>query len=344
MNGQHLQMLIGSDRLTVSVGDIVETSGAILALEDWTTDYQQTVANVAGQIADSSARVYTSEARLFALWLTEHGFQEMSREAVIAYHKHLRDYKPNTAARKWSVVKQIIAEYIVRYELPTDPARNIKGFQTEESSRHIALTDEEARQLLLQPDRTKKLGMRDYAMLRVLIRLALRRSECAKLVLSDMGMRQGHHTLLIRQSKRNKTRLLKLPVDVWRTLMDYQEVIGNVVIPRGDENTRLYENAVWQVAQHHPLFVGFDKGDRPTHAGISGDTVYRTVRAYGKRTKIEKLTSHSMRATGITLMLEKDEPLWRVQDLAGHADPKQTRAYQKRREQLDRSAADALDL
>lgn len=331
--------------LVIEVPNVVEATGTLLALDDyWSEDYEQTVANVAGQIAEGSARVYTSEARLFALWLQEHGFQEMSREAIIAYHKHLRDYKPNTAARKWSVVKQIVAEYIIRHELPTDPARNIKGFQTEESSRHIALSDEEARRLLLQPDRTRKLGMRDYAMIRLLLRLALRRSECVKLLLSDMGMRQGHHTLLIRQSKRNKTRLLKLPVDVWRTMMDYQEMIGNVMIPREGDATRLYERAEWQVGESHPLFVGFDKGDRPTHQGMSGDTVYRTVRYYGRLAKIEKLTSHSMRATGITLMLEKDEPLWRVQDLAGHADPRQTRAYQKRREHLDRSAADALDL
>jgi site-specific recombinase XerD len=77
---------------------------------------------------------------------------------------------------------------------------------------HIALTEDEARLLLAQPDRTTKLGMRDYAMLRLLIRLALRRLECAKLTIGDMGMREGHHVILIRRSKEEKDRLLKLPV------------------------------------------------------------------------------------------------------------------------------------
>ena len=92
------------------------------------------------------------------------------------------------------------------------------------------------------------------------------------------------------------------------------------------------------------MFVGFDKGDRPTHQGISGDTVYRTVKTHAKKAKIEKITAHSLRASGITLMLEKDAPLWMVQDLSGHADSRTTRIYQKRKAQLDKSAADVLDL
>lgn len=323
--------------------NVAETSATLLGLEDW-TDYQQSVANVAGQLTEHSARVYRSEAKLFAVWLYEQNYQMITREAIIAYHQQLRMYKPNTAARKWSVVKQIVSEHVLRHELARNPTQGIKGFAKKESFKHIALTEDEARALLAQPDQTTKMGMRDYAMLRLLIRLALRRSECAKLTIGDIGMRQGHHLLHIRQSKEEKDRLLKLPVDVWRTLIDYQEALGNVNVPFHEDGRRLYEQFVWQVEPAHPLFVSFDKGDRPTHQGISGDTVYRLVRTYAKCAKIEKLTAHSLRATGITLMLEKDAPLWMVQDLAGHADPRTTRLYQKRKVQLDKSAADVLDI
>ena len=242
------------------------------------------------------------------------------------------------------MVKQIVSEHVLRHELHSNPAQGIKGYAKKESFKHIALTEDEARLLLAQPNRSTKLGMRDYAMLRLLIRLALRRSECAKLTVGDMGMRQGHHMLHIRQSKEEKDRLLKLPVDVWRTMIDYHEALGNVSVPLRHNEIRLYEQLVWYVGPAHPLFVGFDKGDRPTHQGISGDTVYRTVKSHAKSAKIEKMTAHSLRASGITLMLEKDAPLWMVQDLAGHADPRTTRIYQKRKVQLDKSAADVLDI
>lgn len=83
-------------------------------------------------------------------------------------------------------------------------------------------------------------------------------------------------------------------------------------VPLHQDGRRLYEQLLWQVGSAHPLFVGFDKGDKPTHQGISGDTVYRIVRAHAKGAKIEKMTAHSLRASGITLMLEKDAPLWMV--------------------------------
>lgn len=343
MTDDHQLLINDSDGVEIVVENVGETATTLLVLEDW-SDYQQSVANVAGQITANSARVYRSEAHLFATWLREHGYQQLSREAIIAYHQHLRAYRPNTAARKWSVIKQLVAEHVLRHELHINPTQGIKGYARKESFKHIALTEDEARLLLTQPDRTTKLGIRDYAMLRLLIRLALRRSECAKLVVGNLGMRQGHHTVLICQSKHEKDRLLKLPVDVWRTLIDYQEAIGNVHISRDPEGRCLYDQMTWRVGPSHPLFVSFDKGDRPTRQGISGDTVYRIVKTYARKAKIEKMTAHSLRSTGITLMLERDAPLWMVQDLAGHADPRTTRVYQKRRTQLDKSAADVLDL
>ena len=127
-------------------------------------------------------------------------------------------------------------------------------------------------------------------------------------------------------------------------MIDYQEALGNVSVPLHQDGRWLYEQLVWEVGPAHPLFVGFDKGDRPTHQSISGDTVYRTVKTYARSAKIEKMTAHSMRSSGITLMLENDAPLWMVQDLAGHADPRTTRTYQKRKVRLDKSAADVLDI
>ena len=306
--------------------------------------YQEAVAGVAGVIKASSARVYRSDARLFATWLREHDYQELTRDALIAYHQHLRTYKPNTAARKWSVVRRIVEEQVYRGILPINPAQGIKGYQKRESFKHIALTDEEARKLLAQVDRTTKLGMRDYTMLRMLLRLGLRRSECAKLIVSDMAMQQGHHTLLIRQSKEDKDRLLKIPVDLWRNVIDYLEACECVVIPQ-IEGKRVYEHLVWQVGDEHPLFVQFDRGDHPTHRPISDDVVYRTVKHYGKIAEIEKITAHSMRASFITLTLEaRPDLLLQVQDAAGHADPRTTRNYHKRRQNFDKSAMDVLDI
>ena len=163
MNSQQQPSVI-SEKAEIDIKNVGETAVTLLALEDW-TDYQQSVANVAGQITENSVRIYKSEAKLFASWLQEHGYHELTREAVIAYHQQLRAYKPNTAARKWSVVKQIVSEHVLRHELLSNPTQGIKGYAKKESFKHIALTEDEARLLLAQPNQTTKLGMCDYAML-----------------------------------------------------------------------------------------------------------------------------------------------------------------------------------
>ena len=84
MNDSQNQSVVIADAV-ITLENVGETVLTILTLEDW-TDYQQSVANVAGQITENSARVYTSEAKLFASWLQEHGYQELTREAIIAYH------------------------------------------------------------------------------------------------------------------------------------------------------------------------------------------------------------------------------------------------------------------
>ncbi|GCE12466.1 hypothetical protein [Tengunoibacter tsumagoiensis] len=67
----------------------------------------------------------------------------------------------------------------------------------------------------------------------LIIRLEQRCSEVAKLTLADIGLRQGHHTLHIRQSKEEKDWLLKLPVDLWRMLFGLSGRHRNHRAPHG---------------------------------------------------------------------------------------------------------------
>ena len=51
---------------------------------------------------------------------------------------------------------------------------------------------------------------------------------------------------------------------------------------------------------------------------------------------------HSARHTAITLALDNGAALHDVQDMAGHADPRTTRRYDRSRNSLDRHATYAL--
>ncbi|WP_433192218.1 tyrosine-type recombinase/integrase [Nocardia sp. CA-107356] len=67
-------------------------------------------------------------------------------------------------------------------------------------------------------DRRTRVGLRDYAVLEVLARLGLRRSEVADLTVDDIGWRAGE---LMVTGKGNRREALPVPVDVGEAIADY---------------------------------------------------------------------------------------------------------------------------
>ena len=57
-----------------------------------------------------------------------------------------------------------------------------------------------------------------------------------------------------------------------------------------------------------------------------------------------KLTPHGLRATFVTLALEGGAKLEQVQYAVGHADPRTTERYHKRKLNLDNNAVDFIKL
>jgi len=86
-----------------------------------------------------------------------------------------------------------------------------------------------------------------------------------------------------------------------------------------------------------PLFV------TPSGLGIYELYVYRLIRRLARRAGLaaaSALSPHSLRHTAITEILDATGgDLRRAQDFAGHADPRTTRRYDRRRDQLDNHGA-----
>jgi integrase len=97
-------------------------------------------------------------------------------------------------------------------------------------------------------------------------------------------------------------------------------------------------------APESALFTGMTKGDKPTEQQISDKLIERIVKQYSKDIDIHTLTPHGLRSTFITLALENKATLHQVQYAAGHADPRTTERYQKRKLNLDDNAVDYIRL
>jgi integrase/recombinase XerD len=285
-----------------------------------------TMQNIAGQLAPTSRKTYTIDAKHFAQWLVDQelSLTSLDRDDLVAYRAHLAGiYAQSTAARMWAVARRLLDEAVQRGLLPKNPAEGIRGFKAgEDESPHRALKREEAKSLLSAIDRSTAIGKRDYALLMLLFRTGLRRAEVVALTIGDLVMEQGYHVAIIRHGKGNKRGFAKLPVEVRQTIDDYLEAAGRVC-----------------AAPEAPLFVRFRKGDRPQERPLHPNQVERIVKQRAQAVGITR-SPHGMRASFITLAFEGGADLALVQDGARHKDPRTTRRYQKRRDNLHKNAVD----
>lgn len=282
---------------------------------------------VSGQLSANTRRAYQQDAAQFMEWLKQRHLtlENLSQADMVQYRRYLSDtFAPSSAARKLVVARRLLEEAVERGLVAHNPAQRVKGIETEQETTHTALSKTQARQLIEAIDTSTRQGKRDYALLLLLLKTGIRRSECAALRLGDLQEEQGHAIAVLRQTKGNKRRKVKLAVEVHRAIQDY-----------------LIATSRTELAEDVPLFVQFRKGDHPQAEGVSSHLIQRVVEKYTEQAGLDlKLTPHGLRATFVTLALEGGAKLQQVQYAVGHADPRTTERYQKRKLNLDDAATD----
>jgi integrase/recombinase XerD len=131
----------------------------------------------------------------------------------------------------------------------------------------------------------------------------------------------GHHVAIVQHGKGDKRRIVKLRVDVWRGLDEYMKAVP--------------------LSSDMPLFVAIRVGNRATSRRLTDKAIELIVKKYAPHGV--DLTPHGLRATFATIALENGAPLHQVQYALGHADPRTTERYQKRKLNLDNNAVDVLN-
>ena len=139
-----------------------------------------TMQNIAGQLAPTSRKTYTVDAKHLAQWMADQNLSlfSLSRDELVAYRTYLAEqYAQSTASRMWAVARRLLDEAVQRGLLANNPVEGIRGFKTgDDESPHRALKREEAKLLLDAIDRRTTLGKRDYALIMLLLRTGIRRA------------------------------------------------------------------------------------------------------------------------------------------------------------------------
>jgi len=126
------------------------------------------------------------------------------------------------------------------------------------------LSVQQAQRLLNAPDVSTKKGLRDRAMLAVLLGCGLRRSEVAALTLKHVQQRDNRWCIVDLVGKHGRVRTIPMPtwvkvaIDAWTAAAGLTE--GHVLRPvgRGDQvqGEHMTEKVVWQLLQPYAVAAG----------------------------------------------------------------------------------------
>ena len=307
---------------------------------------------VAGQLSARTRRAYASDlAELVgALQAWELKLRDVNKDHLHAYRSWLageevpgltKKEKPcvtATVSRKISVCRQFFAEALDRGMIDTNPAARLRGFSVSQDSKTLGLSRTQAKDLLDGIETQTLLGLRDKAMLSLMIRTGLRRMDIIGATIGKLGQRDGH-TVLTMISKGNKERTVKVPVEVARHLEAWRA--GVTAFREETPSTPLFCGLVKTGRKERALYNVYKTGQNPLSEKAIWKIVERRVKGAGIGGNI---TPHSTRHTFITLALDGGAPLHKVQVAAGHADPRTTERYWRTKENLDDNAVDYVRL
>ena len=196
--------------------------------------------------------------------------------------------------------------------------RNLRGSRL---PRGRALPPEEVRALFTACETdNSSIGVRDGAMLAVILGCGLRRSEAVGLDLRDVVTEDRALRVL---GKGNKERLAYMPAGTWLRLRMWIDEV------RGEKDG--------------PLFTRIRRFDTLTNDRLTDQAVYHILQVRQCQAGIAKCAPHDLRRTFATAMLDNGEDLITVKDAMGHASVTTTQQYDRRGEARLRSARDRLD-
>jgi integrase len=181
----------------------------------------------------------------------------------------------------------------------------------------------QAQALLNAPDATTKKGLRDRAMLAVLLGCGLRRSEVAALTLKHIQQRDNRWCIVDLVGKHGRVRTIPMPtwakvaIDTWTSVVGFTEGFVFRPVNRGDEvsGERMSEKVVWQFLRRHA-----------EAAGVPG------------------IAPHDAQRTCAKLCRAAGGELEQIQLMLGHASVQTTERYLGTKQDLVHAPNDAIKL
>jgi site-specific recombinase XerD len=185
------------------------------------------------------------------------------------------------------------------------------------------LTLKQAQALLNAPDITTTKGLRDRAIIAVLLGCGLRRSEVAALTMGHIQQRDGRWCIVDLLGKHGRVRTVPMPVWV------------NVATDGWIVRAGVTDGCVLR-----PV----NRDDQVAGEVLSEKVVWQMLRPYAAATEIAGLAPHDLRRTAAKLCRAAGGELEQIQLLLGHASVQTTERYVGTKQDLVHAPNDGIKL
>jgi len=273
---------------------------------------------------------YARAAARFLDWCHGRGLDLWQiQPIVIAAYVELLEAELAKASVKQhlAAIRMLFDWFTTHHIIQVNPARSVRG------PKHAvvegttpAFTVQQARQLLDSIDTSPIAGLRDRALIAVLIYTAARISAVVALKVKHFAP-DGTQWCLRFGEKGGKTRKIPCRHDLQQYIQDYLDAAGS------DQH------------KDTPLFRTLNRRrqltDKPLHRVEVAAMIKRRLKAAGLPTN---MSCHSFRATTATDLLDQGISLEDVQYLLGHADPRTTRLYDRRKKEVTRNIVERISI
>jgi len=229
-------------------------------------------------------------------------------------------YEPQTVKQQLAALRNLFDRLVIGHVLHTNPAAFVRGpkFSYTKGKTPI-LTPREARRLIRSIPTDTVVGLRDRALIALMIYTFARVSAAVNMSVKDVYPKQ--ESLWVRLHEKGG-KYHEMPcqhnLKVW--LREYIEAAGI----GEDKDT--------------PLFRSVDRKTKELSARrLDRQRAWAMVKRRALQTGIATpgICNHTFRGTGITAYLENPEAkLEHAQQMAAHSDPKTTRLYDRRNDEV----------
>ena len=272
-----------------------------------------------------TVETYKKALRQFFNYIGVHGIRQPQREDVLAFRDDLKasGLKPTTV-QNYITATRIFFKWTEQEGLYPNIAEHVKGAKLDKNHKKDYLTSRQAKEVLAGVQTDSEEGLRNYAILSLMVTGGLRTIEVSRADVGDLRT-LGENTVLFVQGKgrEEKTEYIKISAPVEKAIRSYLKARENV-------------------EEGQPLFTSTSNNSRGKR--ITTRTVSAIVKNALKNAGYDsaRLTAHSLRHTAITLALLAGREITEVQQFARHANLNTTMIYNHALDQAKNGCSDAI--